>query len=48
MDGLEPMCATCKYHKHDGDVDYMCTCEESDGYGDYTTPDDYCGCWEGR
>ncbi len=48
MSRKEECCGTCAYHKHDDDVDFICTCEESDGYGEYTMFQDCCGCWEGK
>lgn len=43
----EGCCGTCEYHTHDG-VDYVCSCEGSEGYGEYTMFQDYCGYWEER
>lgn len=44
----ERCCGTCRHHQYDDGVDYMCSCEESEGYGEYTMFQDYCGCWEDR
>ena len=44
----EKCCGTCKHHFHDEDVDFICNCEESEGYGEYTMYRDYCECWEER
>jgi hypothetical protein len=41
-------CGTCRYHLHDDDVDFICDCEESEGYGDYTMYQDCCDCYEAR
>lgn len=45
---MEKCCGTCGWHSHVDDVDYMCVCEDSDGYGEYTMFQDYCDCWEER
>lgn len=39
-------CGSCRYHLRDDDVDFICNCEESDGYGDYTMSGDCCDCYE--
>jgi len=39
------MCITCKHFEkieEDGEVGYVCLF-----HLDETTPDDFCGCWEG-
>ena len=48
MSGKKECCGTCIYHKHDDDVDYICICEDSDGYGEYTMFQDYCDYWARR
>lgn len=45
MSRKEECCGTCAYHKRDDDVDFICTCEESDGYGEYTMFRDCCDYW---
>lgn len=44
----EQRCGNCKHHVHDEGVDFICNCEESDGYGEYTMFQDRCDCWEGK
>ena len=41
-------CGTCRYHLRDDDVDFICDCEDSEGYGDYTMSQDCCDCYEAR
>lgn len=36
MSRKEKCCGTCAYHKHDDDVDFICTCTDSEAYGWYT------------
>lgn len=38
-------CETCKWHE---DFSGACCNGESEARGDFTTGDDYCGCWELR
>ena len=45
---MRKCCGTCGWHKYDDDVDFTCSNEESDGYGEYTMFEDCCDCWEGR
>lgn len=52
MDGdNKQICGTCKYHirhigedKHKGE--FWCSYEDADGYGDFTSHEDKCECWE--
>ncbi len=39
-------CGTCKYHSYVDDVDFMCDCEASEEYWEYTMFQDCCECWE--
>nr|DAJ92736.1 MAG TPA: Protein of unknown function (DUF1284) [Caudoviricetes sp.] len=43
---MREQCGTCRWHKYD-DIDFACSNEESDGYGEYTMYEDSCDCWEG-
>ena len=45
---MRKCCGTCGWHKYDDDVDFICSNEESEGYGEYTMYEDSCDCWEGR
>lgn len=45
---MREQCGTCRWHKYDDDVDFTCSNEESDGYGEYTMFEGCCDCWEGR
>ena len=45
------ICGTCTYHiKHVGEDkhkgEFWCSCEDADGYGDFTDWDGSCECWE--
>lgn len=43
---MRKCCGTCGWHKYDDDVDFICSNEESEGYGEYTMYEDSCDCWE--
>lgn len=44
---MDECCANCRYNKYDKPTDdFICDCEESEGYGLSTSYDDYCGCFE--
>ncbi len=42
-------CGTCKYHRYDrNEQEWICNCQRSDNYADYTEYSDYCENWEDR
>lgn len=51
---MREICGTCKYHKPDeydeeyDQTDWVCDCEDSDHYGDWTTYGMNCESWDER
>lgn len=41
-------CGTCAFHTSVSDGDWVCSCEESEAYTDYTFFDQECGEWVSR
>lgn len=49
MERTEPCCGNCKNHIYDDDAqDWVCDCEDSEFYSDYTGYNDKCEEWEER
>ena len=43
----EQICGTCKWHKY-SEGDWICDCDRSDSWGDWTEFEDCCPEWEER